>query len=288
MIDEFKDSKKKVDEFKKSLINPQGNKNVDSFFYAILYAIRYSLTEKSEPIENDDELKSDVKLDRISEIVLLKEKIRLDFDMFNFENKCHQINHILNINNLFLRVFEPKDKFHSLIKQDPDKKNVIRELPSCITEKYNGFHIARMEFAKKLIQKFVSIDIVYKPVRKCTKIVNCYFSNKLNLAFRLTFSENSKIRHGAAFQCYFCSSYYGRKDKFDRHLDCCTGRPGYVYNFNTQSLVTFEENLKYKGDIPLPAYIDFETTALTDECLDPESKKKNVCGFLRNNFSISS
>ena len=29
------------------------------------------------------------------------------------------------------------------------------------------------------------------------------------------------------------------------------GKPGYGYNFNTKSLVTFEENLKFKGDIPL-------------------------------------
>ena len=32
-----------------------------------------------------------------------------------------------------------------------------------------------------------------------------------------------------------------------------------------QILLTFEENLKYKGDIPLVAYIDFETTALTND-----------------------
>ena len=50
-------------------------------------------------------------------------------------------------------------------------------------------------------------------------------------------------------------------------------RPGYVYNFNTQSLLTFEENLKYRGDIPLVAYISFETTVPTDECLDPENRK---------------
>ena len=98
-----------------------------------------------------------------------------------------------------------------------------------------------LEFAKKLTQKFVSIDIIYNPVRKRTEIINCYFSSKLNLAFRSIFSENSKIRHGTAFQSYYCSNWYGRKDKFDRHLNCCVGYPGYVYNFNTQSLVTFEK-----------------------------------------------
>ena len=40
--------------------------------------------------------------------------------------------------------------------------------------------------------------------------------------------------------------------------------------------MAFQENLKFKRDIPLTAYIDFETTALTDDCLDPESKKMNA------------
>ena len=141
--------------------------------------------------------------------------MRLDLDIIHFENLCRQINHILNKNNLFLRVFELKDKFCSLIKQDLDKKNVIRDLSSCITKKYNGFHIVRMEYAKKLLQKICHIDIIYKPVRKCTEIFNCCFSNKLNYAFRSTFCENSKKKHGAAFQCRFCSSYYGGMHKFD-------------------------------------------------------------------------
>ena len=39
------------------------------------------------------------------------------------------------------------------------------------------------------------------------------------------------------------------------------------------SLVTFGENLKSYADISLTAYIDFETTVPTDECLDTGSKK---------------
>ena len=82
-----------------------------------------------------------------------------------------------------------------------------------------------------------------------------------------------KIKHCSAWQCYFCSNYYARKDEFDCHFENCTDRPGYVYNFNKHNLLTFEENLKYKHDIPLVAYIGFETTAPTDECLDPENRK---------------
>ena len=117
------------------------------------------------------------------------------------------------------------------------------------------------------MRKFIPIEIIFKPVKKCNEIINCYFSNKINLAFRSTFSENGILRHGTAVQCHFCSNYYRRKGKYDHHLDSCKSKPGW------QSLITFEENLKYKSDIPLTAYIDFETTALKDDCLDPENGK---------------
>ena len=106
------------------------------------------------------------------------------------------------------------------------------------------------------MRKFVPIEIIYKLVKNCNEVINCYFSNKINLAFRSTFSENGILKHGTVFQCHFCSNYYGGKDKYDCHLDSCTGKPGYIYNFNTQSLITFEKNLKYKSDIPLTTCID--------------------------------
>ena len=62
---------------------------------------------------------------------------------------------------------------------------------------------------------------------------------------------------------------------FDKHIKICGGKPGVVYDFNLQNLVTFEDNkkyIKYKGDIPLCVYADFETTAPTDDCLNPENK----------------
>ena len=74
------------------------------------------------------------------------------------------------------------------------------------------------------------IDIIYKPVKKEDEIIGCFFTSQINLAYRPTFSENQKIKHSAAYQCYFCSNYYGRKDKFDRHIENCTGKLGYVYN----------------------------------------------------------
>ena len=105
---------------------------------------------------------------------------------------------MLNRYGLFLRVYELKDKFCYLIKQDSEKKTVFRELSSCIVEKFNGFNIVRVEFSKKLRQSFRSIDIIYNPVEKCDEIVNCYFSEKLNAAFQGIYNEGRKIKHCSA------------------------------------------------------------------------------------------
>ena len=279
-VDEFKDNKQKIDLFIDTLINPQGSNNKDSFFYSILYTVRYFLTQKIEPCTNEDELRLNVTAEIFDEIYPLKENVRLDLDILNFEKQCFQIKYILNISNFFLRIFELKEKIRCLIKQDAGRKNLIRELSSCIFEKFNGFKIVRLEFDRKLRQKMSPIDIIYKPVKAKTENIECFFSKRINMACRTTFNENEKIRHETAFQCYFCSNYYERKDKFDRHFKNCTGRPGYVYNFNTQNLFTFEENLKFKHGIPLTAYIDFETTAPTNDCLDPENKKMTAVSYV--------
>ena len=280
-IDEFKDFKSRVEKFKKTLINPQGFNNENSFFYSILYTVRYHLTNKFDDVD-DEQIKVDIGAEIYDKIHPLKNFLKLDLDILNFENQCLTINRILSKNGLFLRVFKLKDKFHFLIKQGPEKKNIIRKLSGCIIEKFNGFTVVRIEFDRRLRQKFSPIDIIYKPVKKEDEIIECFFSEKMNLAYRTTYSEDKKmtLKHGTAFQCYFCSNYYCRKDRYDRHIENCVEKPGFIYNFDAQNLLTFEENLKFKRDIPLTAYIDFETTAPTDECLDPESKKMNAVSYV--------
>ena len=279
-IDDFNNSKIRVDKFKSSLVNPQGVDNPDSLFYGLVYALRYWLTNKIEPCADDTELRTDVKTETFDEFNLIKERLKLDLDLMNFENQCFQINRILMKSSFFLRVYELKDKFQYLLKQDPQKKNVIRDLSSCIIEKFNGFNIARLELDRELRKEISPIDFLYKPVKKDTNNVECFFSTQINLAYRNTFSEDKKVRHGTAFQCFFCSKYFGRKNMWERHFQNCTDRPGFVCNINTRTLLTFEENLKCKCDVPMTAYIDFETTAPTDDCLDPESRKMFAVSYV--------
>ena len=75
------------------------------------------------------------------------------------------------------------------------KKKIVRELSSCIVEKLNRFNTARTEFDKKLRQSFRPIDIIYKPVKKYDEIMNCYFSEKFNAAFRIMKVQKSNIVH---------------------------------------------------------------------------------------------
>ena len=44
--------------------------------------------------------------------------------------------------------------------------------------------------------------------------------------------------------------------------------------------MTFEDNLDYKGDLPVVAYIDFETNVPIDSCFDPKQKKMFVVSYV--------
>ena len=61
-------------------------------------------------------------------------------------------------------------------------------------------------------------------------------------------------------------------------MENCIGVPGIICTFIKKNLTTFENNFKSNGDIPMAIYFDFETTAPTGNCFDPE--QKNVCHVL--------
>ena len=260
-IDEFRDSSRQAGKFKRSLFCPQGVENSDSFYYVILYDLLFKNKNSKGACETDDQLRQDIESDKLYE-ALSKAKLdlRLDLDLQNLENQCYFANSLLNENNLFLRVYELKDKFRYLIKQESEKEKILRELSACVVEKFNGFNIVRAAFDKKLRRLFRPVDILYAPAKKADQLVNCFLSAKLNPMFRVSCSDGSKsnkVKRSTAWQCYFCLNYYAPKERYDHHIKNCAGCCCCVYNFNTQSLLTFEENLKFKGDIPLVPYIDF-------------------------------
>ena len=129
MIDEFKNSAKKIEDFKRTLLILQSFENIDSFYYALLYVIRYQLKNKKIECQNDDELKKDIDDDKLyGTLSAVNEKLRLDLDIKNFENQCFSVIDMLNKHGLFLRVYKLKDKFHYLIIQDSEKKSSFERI----------------------------------------------------------------------------------------------------------------------------------------------------------------
>ena len=49
----------------------------------------------------------------------------------------------------FLRVFELKGKFRHLSVKSKDNEKIVRQLSSCLIEKFNGFTIISIEYQKK-------------------------------------------------------------------------------------------------------------------------------------------
>ena len=202
------------------------------------------------------------------------EKLGLVLDYQKFNTNCHEINSLLTKNGYFLRIFELRKKFRYLSFKNPKRKTIVQQLSSCINEKY-GFYIISIEYSKKLRKKFQLIDIIYKPIKSADEKILCYFSTDISKSYRNSCGDNEEISRGFAFES-FCKN---RSDKQKRHIENCSGVPGIIYNFNNKNMITFEENVKSKRNLPYALYFDFKTTAPTDNYFDPEQTKMFVVSY---------
>ena len=85
---------------------------------------------------------------------------------------------------------------------------VVRQLSSCINEKYNGFQIISIEYSDKLTKKIWPIDIIYKPVKSIDEKILCNYSTDLSKAYRNSCGESAeKISLGFAFKCCYCRNF---------------------------------------------------------------------------------
>ena len=62
---------------------------------------------------------------------------------------CYEINSILSKYGFFLRVVETKNKFRHLTTKDKSQQKIVRQLSSCLIEKYSGFTIISIENQKQ-------------------------------------------------------------------------------------------------------------------------------------------
>ena len=115
--------------------------------------------------------------------------------------------------------------------------------------------------------------------------LHCYFSDDISKVYTNLYSKPNQIRRAhKCYQCYYCNKFFLRPEKHKSHISNCSGAPGVIYNFN-QNLISYQDNFCAKGDVPFIIYFDFETTAPTGNCFDPEQKKMFVVSYVMIGFS---
>ena len=268
----FSSSEKRLKAFKETFFLLD-NENL-SFKGAILYAIRFDQTRKT--CKTTTEFNTEIAAN-------ISAELRIELDLRKFNTSCFELTDMLMQDGYFLLVFELRSKFREVRLKTVTKKKLIRELSSCIKIKFDGFEIVSVQCQRELRKKFTPIDVIYKPVLRKNDPINCFVSCDISKCYYSVCSNNSNkeiARTGYAYNCYYCQKFFVRQDRFKKHVENCSGIPGIVYNFHTQNLITFKDNLKNKGDLPMTFYFDLETTAPTDSCYDPEQKEMFVVSYV--------
>ena len=279
-IGQFESCETHLNKFKETLfpnVEEEKQKIENQFCEAIVYALRYQKNGKKSICTNQDFEKVIHK--DLSKQVDKHEEFEFIIQLQAFLNLCYKINAILSKCGCFLRVFELKNKFHHLATKDKSKQKIIRQLSSCLIEKYSGITIILIENQKKQRKLF---NIIYKPTKKIEIEPVCYFSTDIAKAYSSLHSKGKRglTRSHQAFQCFYCNRFFIVEARQKRHMENSSGKPGVVYNFNNQCLISYRDNFQNKGDIPFTIFFNFETTATTDNFLDPEQKKMFAVSYV--------
>lgn len=109
---------------------------------------------------------------------------------------------------------------------------------------------------------YVPIDILYLPVKKIDETIDCYFTDSIHLAFKMSMSvrKSKLLEHINAYQSHGCLIFYAVKSTFESYLKIFSNMPGVIYKSENQNLESFKDNFEYLRDLLFVAYFDFETT----------------------------
>ena len=279
-IFEFENSQHQIEKFKRNLFPKPADDIQNNFVNVILLKIREIFEGKTDNCLQEDLLKNE----KINEIFikLSNAEIKFSLNLQEFNNICYKANEILIKFDFFLRVFEQKNSYRQLLIKKTEKQNQIKQLASCLVQKYNGFQVIKTLFNKRQRRSLSPVDIIYQPTKNAQILPLCFFSTNIANAFTALYSEGIKTRRAfTIYECYYCNRFFRHESKKERHLKVCSRKPGIVYNFCSQTLTSFEDNYKSKGDVPFTFYFDFETTSPTDsEWLNPEQKKMFVMSYV--------
>ena len=78
--------------------------------------------------------------------------------------------------------------------KDPKKQNIVRQISSCLTKKYNGFQVISIEFPRKERKNFKPIDIIYKPTKNPEISPLCYFTEVISEAYTIFYNQKDKSK----------------------------------------------------------------------------------------------
>ena len=171
----------------------------------------------------------------------------------------------------FFRFYEPRKEFRFLIHIDSQKNKMTGDLSACITEKFAGYLIVRSKCENKERILFTRLDITFDAVKD--KSVNCYFLIKNHFVYKLSFMKSDKTKHSRELEYYHCSNSFVNNNKYEKYIKNCSGIPGVLHKLDKLNIVTFENDLKYRGNLPFVAYCDFEITTTSESAFDLENCK---------------
>ena len=85
-------------------------------------------------------------------------------------------------------------KYRRLVVKNKDAQNLVRQLSSCLIEKYSSFTQFLLKYEKKTKQRklFKPIDITYKPTKRIEMEPLCYFSSNLSKVYSSFYSAGEK------------------------------------------------------------------------------------------------
>ena len=235
-VDDFKGSEDCLENFQKTLF-PKNEDNIEGqnqLCHVILLAFKYKINGNKN-ICSSNELEKIVGKNLFEEINQ-PEKLKFIIDQQYFFNMCYHITMILAKFGYFLRVYELKKKYRHLFMKKPDQQKIVKQLSSCLIEKYNGFTVIHIEYEKKERKNFQPLDIIYKLTKDLETEPLCYFTTDISLAYSVYYLCASKMTRATKVQlCHYCNHFFAHNQKkFERHLKNCSGKPGVIYNFTNQ------------------------------------------------------
>ena len=113
-----------------------------------MYALRFYPSEKVD-VCTENELQEKIGSDLFLKLFKNRDRFKLELDNHKFNLQGMEINDVLADSSYFLRVYELRKKFSYFSLRNPKKQTIVRQLSSCVNEKFNGLNIVSIDDERK-------------------------------------------------------------------------------------------------------------------------------------------